>query len=138
MSQVGGVILLVEDHQGDVVLFEECLRQLGHKVDVRVAATAEDAFAALSSGSDHQLLVVDLNLPGKDGVEVVREVRASEDERLRHAPIVMMSSSSSPRDVRRCYAAGVSAYVSKKLMLEDFQRDLDAMFRFWLETAVLP
>lgn len=137
MTQLGSIVLLVEDSAGDV--FREMLKELGRDVELQVAETGDAAIRELASGESPSLLVVDLNLPGgRDGEAVVREVRASDDPRLSCSPIVVMSSSAAPYDIRRCLRAGASAYVNKKLMLEEFQRDLQAMLSFWLETAALP
>ena len=135
-------ILLVEDNAGDVRLTREALREADVTVDLVAVPDGEQAMAFLRNEGEHvdvgrpDLILLDLNLPKKNGLEVLEEIKADPD--LRWTPVVMLTTSSSARDVAACYDRGVNCYVVKPLDLDDFTRLVQSITQFWLEVAQLP
>ena len=135
-------ILLVEDNAGDVRLTREALREADVAVELVAVPDGEQAMAFLRGEGEHagarrpDLILLDLNLPKKNGLEVLEEIR--KDGELRRVPVIMLTTSSSSRDVAACYERGVNCYVVKPLDLDDFTRLVQAINGFWFEVAVLP
>ncbi len=132
-------ILLVEDNAGDVRLTREALREADVRVELIAVPDGEQALAFLR---DHQgarqpdLILLDLNLPKKNGLEVLEEIKA--DPQLRRTPVIMLTTSASARDVAAAYDRGVNCYVVKPLELDDFTGLVQAIDQFWLDVARLP
>ena len=130
-------ILLVEDNAGDVRLTREALREADVSVELTAVADGEQALATLRGDAPRpDLILLDLNLPKKNGLEVLEEIKG--DPALRTIPVIMLTTSSSARDIRACYERGVNCYVVKPLDLDDFTRLVQAINGFWFEVAVLP
>ncbi len=136
------LILLVEDNAGDVRLTREALREARVAVELTAVADGEQALAYLRGQGEHagaprpDLVLLDLNLPKKNGLEVLEEIKR--DPELRATPVIMLTTSSSSRDVAACYDRGVNCYVVKPLDLDDFTRLVRAINSFWFEVAELP
>jgi CheY-like chemotaxis protein len=135
-------ILLVEDNAGDVRLTREALLEADVSVDLTAVPDGEQALAFLRGEGAHagvprpDLILLDLNLPKKNGLEVLEEIKR--DPELRRTPVIMLTTSSSARDIAACYDRGVNCYVVKPLDLDDFTRLVQAINGFWFEVAVLP
>jgi chemotaxis family two-component system response regulator Rcp1 len=135
-------ILLVEDNAGDVRLTREALREAQVAVELTAVPDGEQALAFLRNEGEHagarrpDLILLDLNLPKKNGLEVLEEIKGDPD--LRHTPVIMLTTSSSARDVTACYQRGVNCYVVKPLDLDDFTGLVQSINRFWFEVAQLP
>jgi len=138
----GRSILLVEDNAGDVRLTREALREADLTVELTAVPDGEQALAFLRNEGEHaaaqrpDLILLDLNLPKKNGLEVLEEIR--HDPALRTTPVIMLTTSSSSRDVTASYDRGVNCYVVKPLDLDDFTELVQAINGFWLEVARLP
>ncbi len=135
-------ILQVEDNEADARLTREALREGGEGVRLSTVGDGEQAMAYLRRGAGYEdvtrpdLVLLDLNLPRKGGLEVLEELRA--DPALALIPVIVLTSSAAERDVDACYARGANAFVVKPQDLDDFM-DLVALIRsFWLDTARLP
>ena len=135
-------VLLVEDNEADVRLTREALREAGEDVRLSTVGDGEQALAFLrrvdgfAESPRPDLVLLDLNLPRKNGLEVLDEMRA--DERLTRIPVIVLSSSADRRDVEACYARGANAFVVKPLELDEFVDLIGAIHGFWLEVAQLP
>jgi two-component system, chemotaxis family, response regulator Rcp1 len=135
-------ILLVEDNPGDVRLTREALREADVSAELTAVRDGEQALAFLRKQGEHagaprpDLVLLDLNLPKKNGLEVLEEIKRDPD--LRAMPVIMLTTSSSSRDVTACYDRGVNCYVVKPLDLDDFTGLVQALNRFWFEVARLP
>ena len=135
-------ILLVEDNAGDVRLTREALREADVSVELTAVPDGDQALAFLRNEGAHtdalrpDLVLLDLNLPKKNGLEVLEEIKR--DPELRQIPVIMLTTSSSMRDIAACYERGVNCYVVKPLDLDDFTRLVQAINGFWFEVAVLP
>lgn len=130
-------ILLVEDNKADALLIQEALRQVaeGHVVDVVV--DGEQALEHLRGGGERpDLVLLDLNLPRKDGREVLAEVKS--DPELRSIPVIVLTTSSAPRDVAFAYRHHANCYVRKPLGMDRLLEAATSIRDFWLQTATLP
>ena len=83
-----------------------------------------------------RLILLDLNLPGTDGRQVLASIKADDD--LRQIPVIVFSTSRDHRDVEACYRAGANSYVQKPVDLPEFRRALDSVKSYWFETVLLP
>jgi len=140
----GGVpieILLVEDNPGDARLTREALRDAKVRNNLHVAADGVEALAFLRREGKHaavpkpDLILLDLNLPKKDGREVLDEIKR--DDRLRHIPVVILTTSQAERDIAESYRLRANAYVTKPVDLEQFLKVVRSIEHFWLEIVKL-
>jgi chemotaxis family two-component system response regulator Rcp1 len=135
-------VLLVEDNEADARLTREALREAGEEVRLSTVADGEQALAFLrreggfAEAPRPDLVLLDLNLPRMDGLEVLAEMRA--DEGLACMPVIMLSSSAARQDVEASYARGANAFVAKPQDLDAFMDLIGAIRGFWLEVAQLP
>jgi chemotaxis family two-component system response regulator Rcp1 len=143
MSELGDVqILLIDDRQSDAKLFEHALEQAETRVKLYWVATAAEGLEYLKqegrfAGAGRVRLVVsDLSMPGMDGFEFLAHVR--KNPVLAPIPIVILSSSQSPRDILRCYQLGANSYITKPMSLQTFVETIGTLVRYWLDIAELP
>ncbi len=131
-------ILLVEDNPGDVGLVLEGFKKslIAHRISV--VDDGEEALSYLRSGEHRcpDFVILDLNLPRKDGREVLSEIKA--DPRLRHLPVVIFSSSEAEQDLLHAYQLQASCFVTKAVDLEEFLKAVKSIADFWLENVKLP
>ncbi len=134
-------ILLVEDSPADVRLTKEALKDSRVRNNVSVAVDGVDALDFLHRRGKHanapspDLILLDLNLPRKDGREVLEEIK--HDEHLRHIPVVVLTTSQSERDIVQSYQLNANAYVTKPVDLEQFLTAVKSIEGFWLEVVRL-
>lgn len=134
-------ILIVEDNPADVRLALEALGETKLHNNVHVAYDGTEALEMLRQTRDHadapliDIVLLDLNLPGKRGLDVLREIK--HDERLKHIPVVVLTTSQAERDVVESYQLNANAYVTKPVGLDDYFRALKSIETFWLERAKL-
>ncbi|MHB1048165.1 MAG: response regulator [Thermoanaerobaculia bacterium] len=135
-------ILLVEDNPADVRLTREALKDAKVLNNLSVVMDGEEAMAFLRRQGRHaeaprpDLILLDLNLPRKDGREVLAEVK--EDESLRSIPVVILTTSKSEADILRSYDLHANCYISKPVGLEEFLRVVESIEDFWLSVVRLP
>ncbi len=135
-------ILLVDDNPADVGLIREVLASSPHGSHVHEVTDGEEAMAFLRHEGKHahasrpDLVVLDLNLPRKDGRAVLAEVKADPD--LHKLPIVVFTTSNSGLDIARSYELGANCYVSKPGNLGDFFAAVQSIEEFWFDFASLP
>ena len=131
-------LMLVEDSPGDVYLVQEALRREGLNCSIEVADNGETAIEAFDRVDDNPqetppcLLLIDLNVPRKDGTHVLNRLR--ESSRCRGIPVIMITSSDSPLDRRRALELGVTEYFRKPSHLAEFM-SLGKMVRRLLEES---
>ena len=126
-------ILLVEDSANDIRMMLLALKLNSREKNVATSVDGEQAMAYLTGreeGSRPDLIILDLNLPKKDGWQVLAECKA--DPRLKCIPIVVFSTSEMQRDVDRCYALGANSFVTKPFDLDAFQSAVGMIEDFWL------
>ena len=135
-------ILLVEDSPSDVRLTREALKDAKILNNLSVASDGEEAMEYLHRTGRHadavrpDLVLLDLNLPRKDGREVLAEMKA--DEELRSIPVVVLTTSRSEEDVLRAYDLHANCYITKPVGLDQFLRIVESIHGFWLSIVTLP
>jgi CheY-like chemotaxis protein len=136
------VLMLVEDSPADVRLAQEVFRDAGFRHRLLVARDGEQALRMLRREGEHlqlpqpDLILLDLNLPRRDGREVLREIK--QDSRLLSIPVLILSTSKAERDVRDCYAAHANAYLVKPVDLDEFEALASMIRDVWLGMIQLP
>jgi chemotaxis family two-component system response regulator Rcp1 len=135
-------VLLVEDNPGDIRLIQEAFHEGEMSSNLNVARDGEQAMAYLRqqgiySGSPRPaFILLDLNLPRKDGREVLAEIK--QDKALRQIPVVILSTSTNDDDVRRAYDLHANCYVPKPLDIDQLVHIGKSLEEFWLTTVLLP
>ena len=135
-------ILLVEDNPGDVRLTQEALRDNKVANVMDVAVDGVEALARLRclgpfrGAPQPDLILLDLNLPRKSGLEVLAEIKA--DEALRRIPVVILTTSDAERDVVRSYDLHANCYISKPVDLQRFMEVIRSIEDYWVSIVQLP
>ena len=135
-------ILLVEDNPGDVRLTIEALRESNFITNLNVARDGVEALAYLrredkfANSVRPDLILLDLNLPRKDGREVLAEIKA--DPKLHTIPIVVLTTSRAEQDVLRSYELQANCFITKPVDLEQFITVVKSIENFWLTVVTLP
>jgi two-component system, chemotaxis family, response regulator Rcp1 len=135
-------VLLVDDNPADVVLAREALARGRHQSCISNVADGEQAMAFLRRAGPYantvrpDLVILDLNLPRKDGRSVLAEAKA--DTNLRSIPVVVFSTSHSMLDIARSYDLGANCYVSKPGNLNDYFSVVQSIEEFWFGSASIP
>jgi CheY-like chemotaxis protein len=135
-------ILLVEDNPGDARLILEALKETRTRNRLSHVANGVQAIEFLRRTGDHtqalrpDLILLDLNLPCKDGREVLAEIKT--DGTLRRIPVIILTTSEAEDDIQRAYDLNANCYVAKPVGLEQFIRVIRCLEEFWLTVAKLP
>lgn len=134
-------ILLVEDNPGDARLTREALRDAKVRNNLHVVPDGVEALAFLQRQGKHaaapkpDLILLDLNLPKKDGREVLEEIKQNDD--FRHIPVVILTTSQAEKDIIESYRLRANAFVTKPVDLEQFLKVVRSIEHFWLEIVKL-
>jgi two-component system response regulator len=129
-------ILLVEDNPADVRLTREALKDA--RVRLQVARDGVEAMEMLrAADAEHRpdLILLDLNLPRKDGREVLQEIKR--DDVLRHIPVVILTTSQAEQDILQSYRLGASAFITKPVEIDQFFQVVRSMEQFWVDVVRL-
>lgn len=138
-------ILLVDDSDDDYEATVRSLKKNNVMNPVHWCKNGQDALNYLRNIGVHppsaterlpSLILLDLNMPGIDGREVLSSIKA--DERLRGIPIVILTTSSDERDVNECYRIGASTYIQKPVTFEGLTDAIGALRHYWFDIAILP
>ncbi|MBN1674502.1 MAG: response regulator [Kiritimatiellae bacterium] len=135
-------ILLVEDNPGDVRLTREALKESKVLNNLVVAEDGEEALAVLRRKGQYagaarpDIIFLDLNLPKKDGRQVLAEIKG--DERLRRIPVVILTTSKAEEDILRTYDLHANCYITKPIDMEQFIKVVKATENFWFTIVKLP
>jgi chemotaxis family two-component system response regulator Rcp1 len=135
-------VLLVDDNPVDVALAREALTGGGYQSQISDVPDGEEAMAFLHRAGQYanavrpDLVILDLNLPKKDGRRVLAEAKADAD--LRTIPVVVFSTSRAISDIKRSYELGANCYVSKPGSLNEFFLAVQSIEEFWFSSASLP
>lgn len=133
--------LLVEDNSAEAELAREALAKTG-AVELAIVRSGREALNYLRRQGEHanapvvSLVLLDVNLPGLSGREVLGEIRS--DASLRRLPVLMMSSSDEQREIADFYEGGANCYLVKPLHHADFEAMMQAVTQFWISVAQLP
>ncbi|MBV8068731.1 MAG: response regulator [Acidobacteriaceae bacterium] len=131
-------IVAVEHNQADTHLLKEALAQALTDCTLTSFEDAESAAKYLWAAPFHdaQLIILDLKLPGRSGLELLRDLKT--DEHLCKIPVIVLAGSDSPNDIRSAYALHASCYILKRKSAAEHLQTLRTMFDFWSTTAALP
>jgi chemotaxis family two-component system response regulator Rcp1 len=135
-------ILLVEDNLGDVRLTKEALKEGKVYNNLHWAKDGVEALEFLRREGAHKdaprpdIILLDLNLPKKDGREVLSVIK--NDQQLKHIPVVVLTTSKAEEDVLRSYELHANCYVTKPVDLDKFIVVVQSIDRFWLTVVTLP
>ena len=135
-------ILLVEDNKGDIGLITEFFIDSKIRTNLYIAEDGEEAISFLC-GKDQflgsplpDIILLDWNLPKKDGSEVLREIKENSD--LKNVPVIILTTSSAEKDMIRAYGLHTNAYIVKPLDFDEFMKVLGSIQDFWFKTVTLP
>jgi chemotaxis family two-component system response regulator Rcp1 len=135
-------ILLVEDNPGDVRLTQEALKESKMLNELHVTEDGVEALEFLNRQGKYadaphpDLILLDLNLPKKDGRELLEEIKA--DENLRRIPVVVLTTSKAQEDIYRMYEQHANCYITKPIDFEQFIEVIKSIDNFWLTIVKLP
>jgi len=135
-------VLLVDDDPEDVDLTMEVLSLSKIKVNISTAKDGEEAMDLLLDHAENDrdalpdLILLDLNMPKKNGHEVLEEVKNNTS--LQQIPVVILTTSGSEEDISNSYKKGVSCYIKKPVGLKEFQRVVEAINDFWFTIVKFP
>jgi chemotaxis family two-component system response regulator Rcp1 len=135
-------ILMVEDSPGDVRLTRESFNDAKVKNNLSIASDGAEAIAFLRRQGKHakaprpDLILLDLNLPKKDGREILAEIK--QDPGLKTIPVVVLTTSSAERDILQSYQLHANCYITKPVDLEGFSRVVQSVDNFWLSLVQFP
>jgi CheY-like chemotaxis protein len=138
-------ILLVEDSPEDFETTRRAFRKSGLKNPILLCSDGDEAldflhrrgrFADPAMSPRPGIILLDLNLPGTDGRQVLEEIKST--DALKQIPVIVLTTSSDERDVNACYRAGANSYVQKPVDLEGFLRAIERLNDYWFEVVILP
>jgi len=135
-------LLLVEDNPGDVRLTQEALKEGSLPVHLSVARDGVEALdflrhrAPFDDSPTPDLILLDLNLPRKNGREVLSEIK--NDPLLKRIPVLVMTTSRADQDIQKAYSLNANCYITKPMDLDEFLRIVKSIEDFWLKTVTLP
>lgn len=135
-------VLLVEDNPGDVELVERAVRTSDFHLNMTVAMDGEEAMAVLRQEGDHadsprpDLVLLDLNLPKKDGRQVLSDIRS--DPELQNLLVVVLTSSPTQEDLLKAYDLHSNGYVSKPVDSRAFDSVVKDVLNYWFNVSRLP
>jgi two-component system, response regulator len=139
------VVLMADDDDDDLLLVRDALDQDGLKVDFRTVPDGHELmdylnnrgkYADPESAPSPSLILLDLNMPRKDGREVLSEIRS--DPRFKSIPIVVLTTSKEEIEIARCYELGSNSYIVKPVSYEELVDTMHALVQYWFKTVLLP
>lgn len=145
MTQPAGTILVVEDSPDDYEATHRALRQGGIANKVRWCQDGDEALDYLLRRGEYadaevsprpDLILLDLNLPGTDGGEVLAAIK--QNENLKRIPVVVLTTSDDPIDIRSCYDSGANSYVQKPVEFSRFIEAVQRLKDYWFKVVVIP
>jgi CheY-like chemotaxis protein len=139
------VILLAEDDSDDRLLLKDAMADCGWSGELRCVEDGAELLDYLKCRGKYQspasaplpgLILLDLNMPRKDGREALREIRA--DARLRRIPVVVLTTSQADTDIGQLYDLGANSYISKPIQFDALVNIIRALSQYWFKTVTLP
>jgi CheY-like chemotaxis protein len=139
------LILIVEDNDDDYNITMRALRKSGVDVGIERCEDGDmaldylyhrGAFECPKTAPRPDIILLDLNLPGTDGKEVLLIIKA--DKKLMNIPVIVMTTSSDPVDIEKCYQYGANSYVQKPIGFNNYMMAVEQIKLFWLEVALMP
>nr|WP_200816706.1 response regulator [Planktothrix sp. PCC 11201] len=142
MEEKSKMIFLVEDNKADIRLIQEALKDSQISHEVMTVRNGVDAMAFLRQEGEYEnaprpdLILLDLNLPRKDGREVLAEIKS--DPSLKRIPVVVLTTSHNQEDIHHSYDLHVNCYITKSRNLSQLFTIVRGIEEFWLKTVTLP
>ncbi|MFD2033744.1 response regulator [Belliella marina] len=131
-------ILLVEDNDGDILLIKEALEEGRIPYELQVIKNGHDAILFLDKdiGQKPDIIILDINLPKKNGHEVLKHIKQSEE--IKQIPVIMLTTSSTPKDIQKSYREHANCYITKPVGGIEFLKVISQIEDFWLSLVKLP
>jgi CheY-like chemotaxis protein len=135
-------ILVVEDNEGDIRLIKEGFREAKIDNELSIVKNGEEAVQFLQRREKYKdvrmpdLILLDLNLPKKDGRELLREIKT--DEHFKHIPVIILTTSNNEQDILKSYKLHANCYIQKPLNLDQFIDVVSTIDDFWFSVVKLP
>lgn len=135
-------VLLVEDNEGDILLTREALEEAKIHVELSVVRDGKEAIDFMNKQGKYtdrvlpDLILLDVNLPKKNGQEVLQYIKGHEF--LKHIPVIMLTTSSSEKDINLSYNNFVNCFITKPVDVNEFLKVVTAIENFWLSVVKLP
>ncbi len=138
-------ILLIEDSPEDLEMTVRSLQKAGLKNPIHHCRDGDEALDYLFHRGDYAdssnaqrpgIILLDLNMPGTDGREVLEELK--KDKNLSLIPVIMLTTSADERDVQDCYGMGANSFIQKPLDFEGFMKAMTKLNDYWFEVVILP
>lgn len=135
-------ILLIEDNSGDIRLIKEVFKESNLEGNLHVVTDGEQAIAYLAREGEFKdapkpnLIFLDLNLPKKDGREVLSEIKNNDD--LKYIPVVVFTSSEAEQDIKKSYGLHANCYIVKPFDFDQYNQIISTIRNFWLSVVKLP
>ena len=139
------LLLVVEDSNEDFEAFQRCLRRRSTTIPIYRCVDGDDALEFLyrtGRYADAQialrigLILLDLNLPGTDGRQVLQKIK--QDENMKLIPVVIFTTSNNPKDIEACYRQGVNIYMVKPMDFNRLKHSIQILIDYWFNTMILP
>ncbi len=134
-------ILLAEDNEGDIILTTDAFEEAKTPVTLNVVRDGKEIIDYLTRSGEHadaempDLVMLDVNMPKKNGHEVLRFIK--ENEKLKHIPVIMFTTSNSDRDINLAYNNHVNCYISKPTDIKDYLKITDLIQNYWFSIVTL-
>ncbi|MBI5101382.1 MAG: response regulator [Nitrospirae bacterium] len=126
-------VLIIDDDENDIIITKRVLSKAGGGIRTDVARSGEAGLEFLRSATERPALVLlDLKMPGMNGFETIREIRA--DTRLKNIPVVVLTSSTLESDMTEAYASGADYFLHKAFDISQFTGDIRHLLERWLKT----
>ncbi|OLP19643.1 two-component system response regulator [Leptolyngbya sp. 'hensonii'] len=138
-------IVAIEDSDEDFAALARIMRQFSLDIEVRRFIDGDEAldylyrtgsYTTLKNAPPPALILMDLNLPGTDGRDIIHQIK--QEDQLKTIPIIVLTTSSNPKDVEICYHYGANSYVLKPMGAQELKRTIRDLFHYWFETTLLP
>jgi DNA-binding response OmpR family regulator len=126
-------ILYIEDNEDYIDFVKRALKKVDSNITISTAADGKTALSTVSNASSnvgYRLILLDIHLPGINGIELVQKIR--EQKALAYTPIIMLSTSDNPKDIEACYQRGANAYLVKPVGIQPLVNTLKSICDFWL------
>ncbi len=137
-------VLLIEDNPLDIIMTKRALEEGDFSVRLHVVQDGEEGMSFLrrtceADATDSfcpDLILLDLNLPKKNGREVLSEIR--DDPVISHIPVIILTTSAEEKDISECYSRLANCYITKPMGLDNFKKAIKKIGEFWTDLAELP
>ncbi|MFC4636717.1 response regulator [Deinococcus hohokamensis] len=127
--------LLIDDNPQDHLLAQEAFDYLCPDCKLTCVSNGQEALRLLRShGEQPDVLLLDINMPGMNGFDILKTVK--EDAQLRHIPVVMLTTSGAREDISKAYSLFASSYLVKSTSFDDFLRQIEAFLKYWQASRV--